>query len=108
MKMIFYEETGSICHDLSVTRSNRSGQSVLKAKRDASHATVQEQILFIRPPCSSDIERAVCGTNITDGNKNNVHQGPNTKSSKTEKLSNPLLPVAQVESETGFGSQTIG
>ena len=78
-----------------------------KQKRDSSHATVQEQIL-ICPPCSLNIERAVCRTNITDGNKNNVHQSPHTESSKTEKLSNALLPVAQVESETGFGSETIG
>merc|ERR1712192_115102 len=44
-----------------------------------------------------NIKGPIRRANISNGNENNINQGPNPKSSKAEQLSNAFLPVTQVE-----------
>ena len=47
-----------------------------------------------------DVQRTVRGSNVADGNDDNVHQGPDAEAAETEEFPHALLPVAQVEPES--------
>ena len=49
-----------------------------------------------------DVQRPVRGSNVADGNDDDVHQGPDAETAETEEFPHALLPVAQVEPEKCF------
>ena len=49
-----------------------------------------------------DVQGPVRGSNVADGNDDNVHQGPDAEAAETEEFPHALLPVAQVEPEKCF------
>ena len=55
----------------------------------------------------SDVERAVGGSHVSDGDEDDVDQGPDTEASEAEQFADAFLPVTEIKPENVFWQKLI-
>lgn len=78
--------------DAQRTQHLRSSVCVKQCKAEEG---ANRQAVF--PNFTSDVQRTVGRSNITDSDQENIYQSPNAQTSKAEQLPQTLSPLAQVK-----------